>query len=723
MPPLLTDPVALAGRTAPSRAVFGAHETNLGRGRALSDRHTAYYRRRAEGGAGVIVTETASVTPDDHPYEYAPLASACAPGWRRIAAACRPHGALVLAGLGHAGAQGSGAHSQHVLWAPSPVADVVSREMPAAMEKEQIDEVVAGFAAAAAAACEAGADGVEVDAGGYSLLRQFQSGLSNLREDAYGADRLLLTRRVLDAVRAAIGGDRVLALRMSCDELAPWAGTTPEQAAGQVRLLAPRADLLTVVRAGPMAPRALRPDAHTPPGFNLELCAAMRRAARGRALVSLQGSVVDPAQAQAALDAGAADLVEMVRAQIADARLVALVRAGEPERIRPCLLCNQACQVRDDRNPPVSCVGDPRSGHELEDPDPEPAAPPPPAAVRAMPFGAGGPPEEVLVVGGGPAGLECARVLAGRGLRVRLVERTRRLGGMLRTAAALDPAAASAEALRAAVSSPRRPPPAPAVSSGPPGAPVAGRMRLGLLADWLESECVRLGVRLETGTEATAADLDAVLDRGGRVVLATGSRAAPPDADTGGVPVLDVAGAVARPGLLPADGALLVHDPVGGPVGVAAAELLAARGREVRLACPDTVAGRLLAPTGDLADANGRLQRAGVVRELRCRLESAGGGRAVLRDVWTAARREVECAAVVDCGPRLPEDALHLHRPDLPRCGDAVAPRTALEAVLEGRRTALALAGAAGPAPVPPTGAPAPAVMAEPAEAAEGAPR
>src|SRR5690606_20162113 len=335
--------VALAGRTAPSRAVFGAHETNLGRGRALSDRHTAYYRRRAEGGAGVIVTETASVTADDHPYEYAPLAAECAPGWRRIAAACRPHGALVLAGLGHAGGQGSSAHSQHVLWAPSPVADVVTREMPAAMEEEQIEAVVAGFAAAAAAACEAGADGVEVDAGAYSLLRQFQSGLSNLREDAYGADRLRLTRRVLDAVRAAIGGDRVLALRISCDELAPWAGTTPGQAAGQVRLLAPRADLLTAVRAGPMAPRALRPDAHTPPGFNLELCAAMRRAARGRALVALQGSVADPVQAQAALDAGAADLVEMVRAQIADARLVRLLRAGEPERIRPCVLCNQAC--------------------------------------------------------------------------------------------------------------------------------------------------------------------------------------------------------------------------------------------------------------------------------------------------------------------------------------------------------------------------------------------
>src|SRR5450631_1851168 len=139
----------VAGRTAPSRVVFGPHETNLARRRELSDRHVAYYGARAAGGAGIVVTETASVHPSDWPYERAPLAEMCGPGWSVVAEACRPYGTVVLAGLGHSGSQGSSAHSQSAMWAPSPVADVVTREMPVEMEQADIDELVAGFAAAA----------------------------------------------------------------------------------------------------------------------------------------------------------------------------------------------------------------------------------------------------------------------------------------------------------------------------------------------------------------------------------------------------------------------------------------------------------------------------------------------------------------------------------------------------------------------------------------------
>ena len=334
----LVDPVVLAGRTAPSRVLFGPHETNLGRGRQLSDRHTAYYQARAAGGAGIVVTETASVHPSDWPYERAPLADQCGPGWRRLAEACRPHGTVVLAGLGHCGMQGSSAYSQSVLWGPSPVADVVSREMPAAMEPADIDAVRVGFADAARGAVDAGLDGVEIDAGYSSLLRQFHSGLTNQRADGYGSDRLRLTTEVLTAVRATLGPGRVLSLRLCCDELAPWAGVTPEHAATQVAVLADLVDLLVVVRGGPYSASAYRPDAHTPPAFNVGLCRQMREAAAGKAAVVLQGSVVDPTVAQSALDDGVADLAEMTRAQIADPRLVSLVRAGASDRARPCIL-------------------------------------------------------------------------------------------------------------------------------------------------------------------------------------------------------------------------------------------------------------------------------------------------------------------------------------------------------------------------------------------------
>ena len=659
----LTDPVQIGSRQAPARVVFGPHETNLGQGRLLSDRHVAYYARRAQGGCGVIVTETASVVANDWPYERAPLAAECGPGWQAVAVACQPFGALVLAGLGHAGGQGSSAYSQEVMWAPSRVADVVAREPPAALDEPGIRAVVDGFATAARVATTAGLDGVEIDAGAWSLLRQFHSGLTNQRGDAYGVDLLLVTRLVLDAVRHAIGPSRVLALRLSCDELAPWAGITPEHAASQVSALADQIDLLTVIRAGPYSTGAYRPDAHTPATTNLDLCRAMRDAAGGRVPVVLQGNVVDPDAADAALADGAADLVEMTRAQIADAGLVAHLRAGTPERIRPCILCNQTCRVRDNRNPIVTCVGDPRSGHETQDVDPD-------VVVFSSPSPSSDRP--VLVVGAGPAGLECARVLARHGRRVGVTDGASTAGGTLA-----------------------------AVAVG------AGRERLRALTDWLVAECTRLGVDIALDRHLTAAAIEAARADGWDVVLATGSRPVTDRygggaAGAGGLAVLDALQLLAGGAEALPQGPVVVDDPIGDWVGVAVAEWLAATGRpegSITLVSPDPIAGTLLARTGDLADANVRLQRAGVHRQLRSRITAIGGGdhggHVDVEDVWTGSADRLPAALVVDCGHRLPEDSLwqELGDPSIPRVGDCIAPRTMHEAVLEGRRAALALVG------------------------------
>ncbi len=645
--PRLSDPVVLAGHEAPSRVLFGPHETNLGRDRGLSDRHLAYYAARAQGGTGVLVTETASVHPSDWPYERAPLAAECGPGWQALAERCRPHGTVVLAGLGHAGAQGSSAHSQSTLWAPSPVADVVNREMPQVMEEPELRALVDGFAAAARLAVASGLAGVEIDVGPYSLLRQFHSGLTNQRGDAYGEDRLLLTTEVLDAVRSAIGDDHVLALRLCADELAPWAGVTPEQAVAQVDRWADRLDLLTVVRGGPYSTSAYRPTAHMAPLFNRELCAALHGTAAGRTAVVLQGSVVDVAAAQAALDDGTCELVEMTRAQIADPELVTHLRAGRPERIRPCVLCNQACHVRDNRNPIVSCIGEPRSGHETTEP--------------AVAPGASGPAS--VVVGGGVAGLECARVLALGGRSVRLVEADSTLGGSLAVAAV-----------------------------GP------GQARLAQLVEWLITECEAEGVEVELDHAVSAEELDALEASGLEVVLATGSVPSPVAfAVEGPAEVRDARSVLeAGVGSLP-DGPVVIDDPVGGPVGVALAEWLAGAGRSVSLITQDQIAGTLLSRSGDLADANTRLQQVGVTRELRAILRGIelgdGSAEAVLEDVWTGERRRIPAAVVIDASHRLPADELPLARPHLPRAGDCVAPRSALEAVLEGRRTAQQLLG------------------------------
>jgi hypothetical protein len=231
--------------------------------------------------------------------------------------------------------------------------------------------------------------------------------------------------------------------------------------------------------------------------------------------------------------------------------------------------------------------------------------------------------------------LEASRVAAIRGHRVVLVERAERLGGMAATAG--------------------------------PGAP---------LAAWLEAECRRLGVEVRIGTTAMP-DADVIIQ-------CTGSRPGLREYEIDDASmVIDVAD-VRRGASLP-DGRIALFDPIGGPVAVALAEELGAR---ATLITQDHIAGNELSITGDLAPANVRLAQRGVTIERRTLLRAVRARQIEVEDRFTGQRRTIACAALVDCGFRLPDPPLsgaHL------QAGDCVAPRTIYEAVLEGRRAALAV--------------------------------
>ena len=635
---LLLDPLRLGAITAPNRVLFGPHVTNLGDDdRQFTAAHVAYYARRAAGGCGVIVTEGASVHASDWPYERAPLAERCAAGWSAIATACHAHGSLVIAGLDHAGGQGSSAYSQAPLLAPSRVPEVNSREVPKWMEADDIAAVVAGFAAATTIAINAGCDGVEINAGQHSLVRQFLSGLTNQRGDEWGGDRLKFAADVVAAVRAAASSaspTAIVGLRLCCDELAPWAGITPEMAPQIAQaLVAAGLDYVVVVRGSIFTVEKTRADFHEPTGYNIEVTRSIHAALPGTP-VFLQGSVVDPGQAEWALGDSVCDGVEMTRAQIADPDLVSKLRGDRRDQVRPCIRCNQTCQVRDARNPIVTCVAEPTSGREASDPDWY--AP----TIR---------PRRVTVVGGGVAGLETARVAAVRGHDVTVLEQADTLGGV-------------------------------AAAAGPGGA----------LVTWLESECRRLGVTIRTGTTVNST-IDPAGDVAGVVVQCTGSvpgvRPYDIDPDALVVDVLALYGPSGEhdpAGLLP-DGPIALFDPIGGPIAVALAEVL---GDRAILITQDQIAGNELSRSGDLAPANVRLAQRGVRIERRSLLRTVRVGAAELEDRFTGERRSVACAALVDCGFRLPSAPLpnaHL------TAGDAVAPRTIHEAMLEARRAALAI--------------------------------
>ena len=656
--PHVFKPAQLRHKTLRNRVVFGAHTTNMARDGLPWDQHVAYYRERAMGGAGMIVVEPMPV----HPAavltrgNFRHSSDEVIPHFRRIAEAVHAEGAVILQQLYHVGAHGDSDNSFHPNWSPSGGPSYHDSDGSHAMTESDIEETMEGFVQAARRCKEAGFDGVEFWAAYHALPDQFWTPFSNQRTDSWGGsleNRTRFSRETMHRIREVCGDDFIIGLAVNDEPEVEVA--LSRESLSEIIALHDREEAMDYVTCGSgsyfdfykLMPTFL---------YGEKLGVDLARTLKGvvsHALVTAESHIRTPENADEVLGSGAADLVSIVRGQIADPHLVNKAREGRPEDVRGCLSCNQMCWGRRSRDYWISCVVNPSAGREWEwggdrfVPAPDPGT--------------------VLVVGAGPAGLEAGRGAAERGFRVTLAEAGAQIGGQFRLAG----------------QQPRR------------------AQIIELLA-WYERQFAKLGVDLRLNSPMDAGEIAAF--GADHVVMATGSRPegqgfqkampqvpALPGIGHGNVwPVEEVMGHAARPGRR-----VIVLDEAGGWRGCGTAWKLAEDGHQVTLVTPDPMVGKELQRMAADVPLRRRLAQLGVEFVLEHVALGWGNGGLSVRDLLTGRDRMIEAESLVlALGNRAEtevSDDLSTMGVAHALIGDAAGPRQAAYAFHEGRKLALAL--------------------------------
>lgn len=632
----LLSKISVGALQLPNRIVFGSHPTNFAKRNMLTDQHAAYYRERAKGGAGMIVLEEQLIHPSDLPYEKVPFGyeKAIVAGYNKIAEAVYNYKTVVVAQLNHSGMQSDGSTAMNELWAPSRVPDVVSREVPKAMEEKDIREVIAGFARAAGHAVAGGLHGVEINAAQFSLIRQFMSALTNHRGDAYGGDlngRLRFCVEVLQAVRQAMGPGKILGIRLCGDEYAPWGGLTPDDAVEIARELEKLGvlDYITVAVGSLFSIQMSWATYYTGDGPAVEVAAKVKGAVK--LPVFAEGKIHRPEHAVALVEQGLVDGVYMNRALIADPELPAKLARDEADRVRGCLACNQGCQARRSMGKPLSCPVNALVGVEAK-------------TEKLKPTGM---PKKVLVVGGGPGGMEAARVAAVRGHKVTLWEAGPDLGGQM------------------------------LLNTG--NSEVSG------VLDYWRRELTSLNVEVVLNTACQPADVLAAAPD--TVVVATGSKNGTPAVKVADCPQAPALEALKNPAGV--GETVLFWDEIGDQLMARAIETLLAAGKKIYFVTADLFAGNKLASTMELGSWNQRIMSGPVEIFTISKIKAVKGAEAVIENKYSGESKTLTGidTFVYNSWPK-PDESLYLALKEqvreIYRVGDCLAPRGIGPAVREG---------------------------------------
>ena len=544
--PHLFEPIQLNQLKIRNRIVSTAHAEVYAENGIPGDRYIRYYEEKARGGMGLAICGGSSPVAKDSPAEWWSSVNLSRDetmeGLSKLAETMHRHGAKIMIQATHMGRRTAwhGFEWPHLV-SPSGVREPVHRGNAKTIEIEEIRRIVKDYAQAARRVKASGLDGIEISAAHQHLIDQFWSPRTNFRTDEYGgslANRMRFGVEVLNAVRAEVGRDFCVGLRMCGDEFHED-GLSHEhlkeiaQAMSETGLI----DYLSVIGSGADTHNTLAncmPPMALPPEPFVHLAAGIKSVIK-IPLMHAQ-SIRDAQQAERLLAAGMVDMVGMTRAQIADPHMVIKIRDGREDQIKQCVGANY-CIDRQYNGLDVLCVQNAATSRE-----------------RTMPHviaKSTGPKRKVVVVGAGPAGLEAARVARERGHDVVLFEKGPQVGGQVNLAA-----------------------------KAPKREQMAGIIR------WFDLETIRLGIDRRLNTEA---DASMIMDeRPDIVVLATGGLAHTDQVPAwGAAEGLSVSSWDILSGKVTPKGNVLVYDGISTHAGAGVADFIASRGHLVEIVTPD----------------------------------------------------------------------------------------------------------------------------------------
>ncbi|MGA9278141.1 FAD-dependent oxidoreductase [Ilumatobacter sp.] len=467
--PNVFQPLQIAGCTIPNRIVRTAHSTGT-----LGDDLIAYHEARAKGGVGLAIIEIAGVTTES-PTGIPVYSDSVLPWYEELSTRLHAHGTQVFQQLWHGGNTLQRHPGQRPV-GPSAIPNAMVGVTPRVMTKGMIDDTVAAFASAARRVETGGLDGIELHAGHGYLIGSFMSPATNVRDDEYGGsteNRARFCREILAAIRSEVSAGFPVGIRISGDEFIEG-GIDHVEAEQIARSLEPDIDFLDVSMGTYWRFHKFLSTLDDPLGYELDNSEKVTKVVDVPTIVT--GRIMTLDHADHIVGSGMADMVSIVRAMIADPELVVKARDGREDEIRPCIGTSMGCVANLMTTGRIQCVVNVAAGKET-----------------AVPFETPGPAEvtkRVMIVGGGPAGLEAARTAALRGHEVHLYEMTGDLGGQVRMAASVPP-----------------------------------RSDLEAITRWLTDEIARLGVNVHLRTPV---DPDLIAEvAADELIIATGSTPKP----------------------------------------------------------------------------------------------------------------------------------------------------------------------------------------------------